>query len=126
MFGNQIDLLKEGLAVEALRRDVYAQNIANLNTPGYKRQEVSFGDQMAAVRSRLPLQRTDPRHLRGSGAKAAPTVVTVADRSMRVDGNNVDIDREIAALTGTALRYSAYVELIGRELQTLRNVIQGR
>lgn len=126
MLNGHLEVLRRGLQVEALRRDVHMQNIANLNTPGYKRQIVRFEDQLQEVRARLPLRRTDSRHVSSRRTVAEPVVETAADTAVRPDGNSVDADRELAELTGTALRYNAYLETLSRELKTLRTVVQGR
>lgn len=127
MLGQNVRLLQLGLQAEALRRDVHAQNIANLNTPGYKRMTVQFEELFRSQSAALPLRRTDPRHLSGSTpAVPAPRVERVADGSMRVDGGGVDLEAELAELAGSALRFSAYLDLISRELRKLRTVIQGR
>ena len=57
--------LAKSLDVAALRQKVVAQNIANLNTPGYKRSYVVFSEELARARERLSLRLTEPRHIPG-------------------------------------------------------------
>ncbi len=53
LFGSQpINLLEKALAGSSLRHKVISNNIANINTPGYKRMEVSFEEELAAVAQR--------------------------------------------------------------------------
>ena len=81
-------LLAQVLDAAALRHRVIAQNIANVNTPGYHRREVAFEAGISA-RGRLAASE--------SPANVKPHVVVVDDGPERVDGNNVDIDNEMSS-----------------------------
>jgi len=58
------NLLVRGLDAAALRQQVTAHNLANLNTPNFKRSDVSFEEQLSSARNKLgtPLFRTHERH----------------------------------------------------------------
>lgn len=101
------DSLSQLLTVASLRHRVIAQNVANVNTPGYRRREVAFGDELA----------------RATGG--GPTVV-VADGPERVDGNTVDIDREMNDLVKNALLYQAAAQVLTARLGLQRAAITGR
>lgn len=109
--GNAI--LAQVLNAAGLRHRVIAQNVANVNTPGYRRLEVSFEADLAKAIAHP-----------GGGA-AAPKVV-VADGPERVDGNTVDIDREMNDLTKNALLYQAAAQVLASRVATLRTAIAGR
>ena len=114
------------------RHEAISGNIANIDTPGYQRREVSFENALEASLNRssdrVALARTDPRHFAsgGRGVGANPNVVTprsvIAERN---DGNTVSIDEEMALLAETQIRFQALTQTIGRRLATLRTVIRG-
>lgn len=131
LLGQTERLLSRALDAESLRHEVYSHNLANINTPGYKRQEVEFKDYLTALTGRtevFPLRRTRPRHIDGRGVGGDSRLRVVVDRhsSMRSDGNNVDIDREMVALTEAATRYQVLAEQLGRRLRQLRTIINNR
>jgi flagellar basal-body rod protein FlgB len=95
-----------------VRHRVIAQNVANVNTPGYRRLEVSFGEELTrALKHGTPLP--------------APTIVE-SDAPDRVDGNTVDIDRELGDLNKNALLYQTAVGILNSRLNSLRSAISGR
>ncbi len=77
------DILPRLVEATNLRHRVLAMNVANVNTPGFKRLDVQFEGELE-------------RHLREGGGKPAdvrPRVVEGGGGAPRADGNNVDIDR---------------------------------
>ncbi len=104
------------MTTAGLRHRVIAQNIANVNTPHYQRLEVSFGSELTRV-------------LRSEGSSSTPLPapqVVEAPGPERVDGNTVDIDREMAEVTKNALLYQAAVQIMASRISTLRSAITGR
>ncbi len=130
LLGRTGNLLHKALGVESLRFQVRAHNYANINTPGYKRQDVEFESYLAGEldrnSSRAGLRRTHTRHLGGQGEGATPRIVTDNASTMRYDGNNVDIEREMVALTETAVRYQVLAEQLTRQIRQLRTAISER
>ena len=109
-----LGLLTQLLNANALRHRVIAQNVANVNTPGYRRQEVAFETDLAKALTS------------SSGtAPVRPRVVT-ADGPERVDGNTVDIDREMNDLTRNALLYQAATQIVASRVASMRSAISGR
>lgn len=109
-----LGVLTQLLNASGLRHRVIAQNVANVNTPGYKRLEVAFEADLAKALA-APT----------GGTPVKPRVVT-GDGPERVDGNNVDIDTEMNALTKNALLYQAATQIIASRVGTLRSAISGR
>jgi flagellar basal-body rod protein FlgB len=103
------------LDVAALRHRVISQNVANVNTPGYRRLEVTFEDEFARALA-APTGATPP---------VLPQVVE-GDGPERVDGNNVDMDREMNALAKNALLYNTAAQVAASRLAMLRAAIAGR
>jgi flagellar basal-body rod protein FlgB len=100
--------------VSSLRGDVIAQNIANVNTPGYQAQEVRFEDELAKALGRGSISSADPKMLPTPGLSA------------RNDGNNVDIDREMGDLTKNSLLFELYAQLMSTQISQYRSAITGR
>ncbi len=115
--GNQLELLKQLTNAADIRQKVVSQNIANINTPGYKSMEVTFED---ALISELG-QKT---HSKQSAAE--PEIAKVQNLTMRNDGNNVDLDREIGQMNKNALLMQTYLQLMGTEMKMMRQAIDGR
>ena len=99
-----------------MRHRAISQNIANVNTPGYKRREVSFEEELAKS-----------LHL-GSEAieKIKPEVREVSTGHVRADGNNVDVDWEVSQLDKNAMNYEALTQILASKLSMLRSAITGR
>ena len=118
----------------SLRQQAIGNNLANVDTPGYQATEVSFEgrlQQALAVgeQSRLQLVSTDPRHLGGPQPVSTElaSVQYTTDSPVRNDGNNVDVDREMARLAETQINYQAITELASNRLALLRSIInEGR
>lgn len=124
-------VLERALAAAALRHKVIANNIANVNTPGFKKSEVSFEDklQQALAGTHLPLAVTNSRHLSGASDASLPMpeVYTVVNTTMRQDGNNVDIDQEMALMAENNIYYNAVAQQISNYFAGLKTAInEGR
>jgi len=108
-----INLLEKMLDVSAIKHKVIANNIANVNTPGYKKMEVSFSDQLEKVIKDTSVDKFD--------ALQPKIVITGKDESVRNDGNNVDMDKEISALMKNTLSYSVFSQLFAKKNGTSKN-----
>lgn len=122
-------VLEQALAASALRHKVIANNIANVNTPGFKKSRVRFEDelQQALDGSRIPLAVTNTRHLPGRHAAGipAPQTVPVTGTTMRRDGNNVDIDQEMALMAENNIYYSALAQQMANYFNGIKTAING-
>ncbi|MBW3542166.1 MAG: flagellar basal body protein [Planctomycetes bacterium] len=110
------DLLSHMLDAATLRHRVTSHNIANVNTPGYRRLEVHFEDALA-------------EQLRGGGAfdpeGVRPEIVEDRSGTYRRDGNNVDINQEMARLNKNTLLHNTWVQILSSQLATMRRSITG-
>ena len=111
-----LGVLAQMLDAAALRHRVIAQNVANVNTPGYRRRAVEFEADMAKA-----LAAPGP----GGTAHVRPKVV-IEDGPERVDGNTVDINREMGDLGKNALLYQAAATIMQSRVASLRAAISGR
>ncbi|MBQ9564702.1 MAG: flagellar basal body rod protein FlgB [Synergistaceae bacterium] len=116
----------------AERFKAITRNMANANTPGYARRNVSFEDQMREVMEKdkkLHMTVTDINHipshpLRMSDVEASE--IRILDERYRLDMNNVDPEREQAALAETRMMYAAMMRIASNKATMLRTVITGR
>ena len=124
--------LHKGLNTASLRQQVIADNVANINTPGFKKRDVSFEGELSRALENSHSQRlrqTNERHLSGGSSLTSvrARVTTVDATSMRYDGNNVDIDEEMSKLAENSIRFNALAQLMGGHFSTLKTVInEGR
>lgn len=128
--GDVMTYLVKGLDTSSLRQRVHAHNLANLNTPGFKRSYVEFEEILknAMTGTERSLAVTRENHI-GGRAKGVPEprVVRDASTSMRPDGNNVDVDKEMTMLAINQLYYSALSQQLSDKLAMIRYVInEGR
>lgn len=131
-------VLENAMAASGLAHETIAHNLANVDTPGFKRSEVVFQSRLAAALAEqaresdtLAGTRTNPAHLPiGEAADPAAVraqVVTRAETSLRPDGNNVDLDSEMVRLQENALLYQSMTQLVRLKITQLRSVItEGR
>lgn len=119
--------LEKGLDASSLRQKVLADNVANVDTPNFKRSDVDFqavlNSALGNNEASLPLKRTSPRHLPGVAEPASPAVVQDNSTTLRNDGNNVDIDREMANVAENGIYYNSLTQALSSQLGLLRMVI---
>lgn len=96
------------------RHSAIANNLANANTPGYKRNEVPFE---SALSQALKVHNID------HPAAFNPSMVKNAGGSIRADGNNVDMEQEMVRLAENSLRYETLTHYIGQYFSGLKTVI---
>ncbi len=129
MNSSNFNYLGRGLATANLRQEVISNNIANVNTPNFKKSDVVFEELLAKEigmddSGRLPLVRTHDRHLPVGMIGGAKASIQEDDTTtMRVDNNNVDIDIEMASLAKNQLYYNAMATELGSYVNKLKNVI---
>lgn len=123
--GSTYDLIKEGLDAASVRSKAIANNIANINTKGYKRDVVSFEENFKNETMKLSLKKTNPKHFGDSNGDGNITVSKDMTTSMRSDGNNVDLDIEKTNQAANQLKYNALVEMASGKLNNLNLVIRG-
>lgn len=124
---NVYNLLKQGLDASALRSKVAANNIANINTKGYKRYTVSFEENLNKTMDSMDLKTTDVRHINEGSSDSPIKINQDNSSSMREDGNNVDIDNEMANQAANTLMYNALISQVNSRLTLERYIInEGR
>ena len=124
------DYLARGLEAANMRQEVISNNIANVNTPHFKRSAVNFEDLLAKELHlddepmKVAIVRTHDRHLPiPMHGKAHAVIEEDNTTTMRVDDNNVDIDIEMAGLAKNHMYYNAMTTQLGGFMTDLKNVI---
>ena len=128
-------LLERSLDTESLRKKVIADNIANVDVPHFKRSEVNFESELeraiknnAKNSEKLPALMTDERHIPFLIDKdvrsVKPRVNLDYNTSLRNDGNNVDIEKEIVDSSKNMMRYNALVSGLNHNYKMLKMVIK--
>lgn len=94
-----VERLRQHMALAAAKQVVAASNIANVDTPGYRAQEVPFSETLDAriASEGLSLTRTNEAHL-GGDAEGSVETRPAEGLASRRDGNNVQLDRELLSM----------------------------
>ncbi|MDR1117334.1 MAG: flagellar basal body rod protein FlgB [Oscillospiraceae bacterium] len=131
MFGS-VDLLQNGLSAAWERNAVIRNNIANVETPGFKASNVEFESILARSLENGGFQgkKTRDKHI-AIGADDAFSVRHAVTKSnglsMRMDGNNVDIEAENVKLAQNTILYNTMLEKMNSELRRIKLAInEGR
>lgn len=122
--------LKKAIDTASLKHKVTATNIANVDTPGYKKADVAFEEELKMALQKaehLTMKNTHPKHIPSPFPPdlktVQPRVIMSADTTMRNDLNNVDIEQEMAKMTDNNIMYNTLAQLIGDRIKGLKNVI---
>ena len=122
-----IDVLGKAANASWLRNEVINNNIANVNTPGYKRQDVAFDDTLAIELKKTGTTQVDldKRVANADSARLEGRIYTDSTNySYRIDGNNVDIDTENVELASNEIKYNGLISSINAEFARLKSVIK--
>ncbi|MDQ0149900.1 flagellar basal body protein [Eubacterium multiforme] len=102
-------LIKASLDVAKLRGETIANNISNVNTPGYKRKYVTFEESLNETNKKNNIQVKEDK-----------------STSMRADGNNVDLESEKVDQAANTLMYNSLISITNIKLAMAKSVISGR
>lgn len=120
-------LIKKSLDASSERSRVIAHNIANVNTQGYKASHVVFEEKLNSVLSNesISLKTTHKNHISNDNTISTITPETVKDNSttMRTDGNNVDIDKEMSDMAANSILYNTLISQANSRISMKRYII---
>lgn len=125
-----ISLLEKALDASWLRNEVISDNIANVDTPNYKKKTVEFEKYLseALEKSNFRGYRTHEKHIPIGEANLDTVPIRVSQdysgNQMRLDGNNVDIDAEMSALAKNSIHYNALMNQVSKQMSMLKTVIR--
>lgn len=124
LFSNSITSLERGLDYASLQQKAIANNIANVDTPNYKSQEVNFKQVLQQKSDLLQANRTNDRHFMFSSSSDG-TIIAKRNLSYNESGNNVDMDQEMSDLATNQIYYNALTDRLSSKFSSLSNVIRG-
>jgi flagellar basal-body rod protein FlgB len=136
LFGN-IPVVEKSLHGLTARQRAISENVANADTPGYKRLEVSFEGSLAkaikgakpqAEDGELDLKTSSGRHFslgpNASADQVQAAMAQVTDETFRNDRNDVDVESEMAKLAETNVRYNTMATLARNKFDGLKSVLR--
>ncbi|MDK2798590.1 MAG: flagellar basal-body rod protein FlgB [Clostridiales bacterium] len=129
---NNITVLEKALNASWLRNEAISNNIANIDTPGYKRQTVEFESFLAEALDKRKIEgyRTHEKHIPIGRQNVNNIAIEIKEdrigNQMRIDKNNVDIDAEMALLAKNNIYYNAVVQQLSKQFNALKMVINER
>jgi flagellar basal-body rod protein FlgB len=131
IFDRQITLLEKSLDFRAQRNMLLSSNVANIETPGYKARDLVFeGELGLAMKANVPgpLDVTNPRHLDGRNLtpldRVKPQLILSANAVGSVDGNSVDLEKEMAKLGENQVAFQALTQMMTQKFLQLRSAIR--
>lgn len=125
LFDQTLHSLEDSLHYSTKKNNAISNNIANVDTPNYKAQHVEFKDVLQDESSKLQLKQTEQKHIPSTQNKRLSGVVTNTNTMYNHNGNNVDVDKEMADLAENQIYYRSLVDRINSKFQTLQTVVRG-
>lgn len=122
-----VDVLKTAADASWLREEVLTNNIANVDTPNYKRQDVEFTTYLksalgqAGTPASTLTQKVNEANLSGITTRTYTENTTL---SYRMDGNNVDLSTENAELAAEQINYNALIDSMNNEFTRMKAVLK--
>lgn len=104
-----------------VRHGVIASNIANVDTPGFKARDVKFDKELETAT--IELRKTSPSHM-GNAEGASGENIAVDSRPSWGDGNNVELDVEVAKMTENAIFFQTAVTLLGTNIRMYKAALR--
>ncbi len=126
-FINRINFQEKALDASSLKQQIIANNIANVETPNYKRKKLVFENLLlnSMEGMGLSMSKTHEKHL-STGIDSQPYYVQIDNSfSERLDGNNVNIDVEMAEQAKNSIKYNALISQTSGQLRRLKSAIKG-
>ena len=107
------------------RNEAISNNIANVDTPGYKRQDVAFESVLQQALGNNRYESMDDKVANVNLSRLpGRAYVDYANYSYRLDGNNVDIENENVMLAENQLKYQGLISSINQEFTNLKTVMK--
>lgn len=126
LFGGTIQQLEQSLNYSATKNRAISSNIANIDTPNYKSKDVVFKNVLNdAMSSSVTAKRTDERHIPFNEHNLNHQVTTKNNTTYNHNGNNVDVDKEMAELATNQIYYNSLIDRINGKFGSLQTVIRG-
>jgi flagellar basal-body rod protein FlgB len=114
-----IDLLETGLKAETLRQKAISNNVANLQTPGYRRMGVKFENLLAKAMDTGDVSKINLDEIKAELYQPKNTAV-------KLNGNDVNLENEVGDMVKNSIRYKAFIKLIAKKYAQIDEAINIR
>ena len=130
MFNGTISILEKSLDMRSMKHNLLVSNIANKDTPNYKAFDLAVEEEMqklTGTNKTVNLWKTQAGHLGANGETYSEVSITKSSKGFEqnIDGNTVDIEKEMTNLAENNLLYDAMAQIMRKKLQGLKVAIQG-
>lgn len=122
---SNFDLIQEKLNLTSANLSLISDNIANVNTTGYKRQYIDVQGNAFSSILETTLKKTNSKHINRSLPKNGDGIKEL-ESFIRTDGNGVDVDTEVIEMNKNKLFYSSLITLLNGELTNARTIITSK
>lgn len=132
-FGKSLDVLQRTMDVSLLRREVIANNLANAETPNFKRTDVTFEASLAKAiasenQNSFQMKLTNEKHIPSNRTVDYKTIKPrrVLDYKTQTDsnGNNVDLEVETMDLVKNQMRYQLLTQSVSKQFQKINMLVK--
>jgi flagellar basal-body rod protein FlgB len=126
LFDKTTNALASSLALRQLRNNVTSSNIANAETPGYHAKKMDFENALARaldMDGANGLSTSSPDHFAVgsvSVSKTRPDIYEDPEGQVNNDGNTVDLEKEMSALSENAIMYKSALQLINKKMAAIK------
>jgi flagellar basal-body rod protein FlgB len=126
LFDKTTNALAASIGMRQIRQNVISSNIANAETPGYHAKKMDFEETLSraldtdGIRS---LNTSSGDHFAAGGSsigRTRPDIYENPEGPVNNDGNTVDLEKEMSALSENAITYKAAIQLINKKMAALR------
>ncbi|MCH5274054.1 MAG: flagellar basal body rod protein FlgB [Lachnospiraceae bacterium] len=118
-----INVINKAAEASAKRHEVITNNLANVDTPNFKRSDVTFETYLAGELTGRDALSKKVKNMDLSKL-GSTTYLDHSTLSYRKDGNNVDVDTEEAYLADNQIKYYALIDAMTQEFSRIRSVLQ--
>jgi flagellar basal-body rod protein FlgB len=123
VFEKTFNLVKTALKLRSYKHSLLTSNIANVDTPGYRRKDIPFEKIIQSYLSeKNHLKTTHPKHFDGSFKNINKLLKTYEEETLGTP-NNVNLEEELVQLTENQMLYEATLQALSKELERLREAI---
>lgn len=125
LFDKTTAALQTSINMRQMRHNLTASNIANAETPGYHAKKLDFEEALARaidLDGTRSLSANHPDHFTTGGANPSvrPEIYDNPEGAINNDGNSVDLEKEMSALSENAILYKTAIQLINKKMAALK------
>jgi flagellar basal-body rod protein FlgB len=112
--------LEQLIHFTSMRHGVLTSNIANADTPNYKTKDMKFKQ---TLDDEIELKTTDPKHIKTTDNNMS-NEIKIETSNTWADGNNVELDMEVAKMTENAMMFQAGISMFTTKIQMFKNALR--